>query len=149
LYLFSVHYVTHQTNLTILVLNKLALVMHIKNMLQSLYSFFRIVPRRFWNLWTLPRHWKTKGLKLLRNIKTCWISMLSPLKCVLGEYKSLIVKMHMDMPKKKVVIKSLDMLCSLELVFGLPCIFPMLEMVYMLIKHAQRWDVFMIFLTLE
>jgi hypothetical protein len=90
--------------------------MHIKNMVQSLYFFFRIIPRRFWNLCTLPRHWKTKGLKLLHNIKTCWISMLRPLKCVLGEYKSLIVKMHMDMPKNKLVIESLDMLCNMELI---------------------------------
>jgi hypothetical protein len=61
---------------------------------------------------------------------------------MLREYKSLIVKMHMDVPKTKLVIESLDMLCNMELVFGLPCIFPMLEVVHMLIKHAQRWDVF-------
>jgi hypothetical protein len=86
----------------------------------------------------LPRHWKIKGLKLLHNIKTCWMSMLSPLKCALGEYKSLIVKMHTDVSKKKLVIESLHMLCNMELVFGLPCIFSRLEVVHMLIKHAQR-----------
>ncbi len=86
----------------------------------------------------MPKHWKTKGLKLLYKIKTYWISMFNPLKCVLREYKSLIVKIHMDMPKKKLVIKSLDILCNMELVFGLPCIFPMLKVVHMLIKHAQR-----------
>jgi hypothetical protein len=63
--------------------------------------FFRTILKRFWSLWTLPKHWKTKGLKLLCNIKTCWISMLNLLKCLLWEYKSLIVKMHMDAPKNK------------------------------------------------
>jgi hypothetical protein len=62
--------------------------------------------------------------------------MFSPLKHVLGEYKSLVVKMHMDVPK------NLDLMCDLELVFGLPCILPMLEVVHKLIKYAQRWDVF-------
>lgn len=39
LYLFSVHYVTHQMNLDILVLSKLSLVMHIKSMLQFCMFF--------------------------------------------------------------------------------------------------------------
>jgi hypothetical protein len=44
--------------------------------------------------------------------------MLSPLKCVLGEYKSLVVKMHIDAPKNKLARENLDLLCDLELVFG-------------------------------
>ncbi len=71
---------------------------------------------------------KTKGLKLC-NIKSHWIFMLSLLKHMLGEYKSLIVKMHMDAPKNKLVVENLDLLCDLELTFGLPCILPMLEVV--------------------
>jgi hypothetical protein len=46
--------------------------------------------------------------------------------------------MHMDVPKKKLVAKNLDLLCDLELAFGLPCILPMLEVVHMLIKYIQR-----------
>jgi len=42
----------------------------------------------------LAKTLEIKALKLLHNIKTCWMSMLSLLKCVLGEYKSLVVKMH-------------------------------------------------------
>ncbi len=64
--------------------------------------------------------------------------MFSPLKHVLGEYKSLVVKMHMDVPKNKLVAKNLDLMCDLELVFGLPCILPMLEVVHKLIKYSQR-----------
>ncbi len=57
---------------------------------------------------------------------------------MLGEYKSLVVKMHMDVPKNKLVAKNLDLMCDLELVFGLPCILPMLEVVHKLIKYTQR-----------
>lgn len=35
------HYVAHQTNLAILVLNKMSLVAHIENMLQLLFFFFK------------------------------------------------------------------------------------------------------------
>jgi hypothetical protein len=68
--------------------------------------------------------------------------MLSPLKRVLREYKSLVVKMHMDVPKNKLIAKNVDLMCDLELVFGLPCILPMLEVVHKLIKYIQRGDVF-------
>jgi len=90
----------------------------------------------------LARILETKGLKLLRNIKAYWISMFSPLKQLLGEYKSLVVKMYIDAPKNKTIQKNLDFLCDLELVLGPPCILPMLEAVHTLIKYAQRWDVF-------
>jgi type III secretory pathway component EscT len=64
--------------------------------------------------------------------------MFNLLKHVFGEYKSLIVKMHMDAPKNKFVTKNRDLFYDLELVFALPCIFPMLEMVHTLIKYIQK-----------
>jgi hypothetical protein len=50
--------------------------------------------------------------------------------------------MHTNAPKNKPIHENLDLLCDLELVFGLPCILPMLEVVHTLIKYGQRWDVF-------
>jgi hypothetical protein len=85
---------------------------------------------------TLVKILESKGLKLLRNIKTCWISMLSPLEWLLVKYKSMVVKMHMDAPKSKSAWDNLDLLCDLELVLGLPCILPMLEVVHTLIKYV-------------
>ncbi len=75
----------------------------------------------------LAKTLKTKGLKLLHNIKTHWISMVNLWKRVLGECKSLIVKMHTYAPKNKLVWKNQDLLCDLELIFHLPCILSMLE----------------------
>jgi len=62
--------------------------------------------------------------------------MLNLLKCMLGKYKSLVVKMHIDAWKSKLALENLDLLCDLELVFGVQCIFPMLEAVHTLIKYA-------------
>jgi hypothetical protein len=62
--------------------------------------------------------------------------MLSLLKWLLAKYKSLIVKMYMDAPKSKPTLDTLDLLCDLELILGLPCILPMLEVVHTLIKYV-------------
>jgi hypothetical protein len=102
--------------------------------------FFLHSPKKVLGFVNRANTLKIKGWKLC-NIKTRWISMLNPLKHLLGEYKWLVVKMHMDVPKNKLSAKNLDLLCDLELGFGLPCIFPMLEVVHMLIKYIQRWDV--------
>jgi hypothetical protein len=36
---------------------------------------------------------ETKGFKVLQNVKTRWINMLTPLKWVKKKYKTLIIKM--------------------------------------------------------
>jgi hypothetical protein len=47
--------------------------------------------------------------------------------------------MYMDAPKANYVSDNLDFLYDLELVMGLPCILPMLEVMHTLIKYAQRF----------
>jgi hypothetical protein len=44
---------------------------------------------------------ETKGLKILRNIKTRWISMLSPAIQAMNKYRTLLVKMLEDSKLKK------------------------------------------------
>jgi hypothetical protein len=63
--------------------------------------------------------------------------MFSPLKCVMSQYKSLIIKMHLDLMKNKIIQDNLVLLNDLELIFGLPCLLPMLEVVHTLIKFVQ------------
>lgn len=52
---------------------------------------------------------ETKDLKLLRNVKTWWMFMLNPLKCVMAKYKGLIVKMHFNWNKTKFVHENLEL----------------------------------------
>ncbi len=58
------------------------------------------------------------NLKLLGNIKTHWISMFSPLKWLLLEYKYLVVKMYTDAPKNKPTWDNLDLLCDFGVDYG-------------------------------
>jgi hypothetical protein len=41
---------------------------------------------------------ETKGAKILKNFKTCWISMYSLVLCVMVECKTLLMKMAIDGP---------------------------------------------------
>jgi hypothetical protein len=44
---------------------------------------------------------ETKGLKLLKNVKTRWISCIAPLRRLISEFESVMAKMHADKDDKK------------------------------------------------
>jgi hypothetical protein len=63
-------------------------------------------------------------------VKTHWISMLNLLKCLLARYKSLVVKMHSNCVKSIYDHDNFELLCDLDLILGLPCVMPILEVVH-------------------
>ena len=90
---------------------------------------------------------ETGSLKLLRNVKTQWILVLEPLKCILQKYKTLIVKMGEDAAVKNLNAKdkeastkvrnNLDLLYDVETLLALSCLILLLEPIESLIKFAQ------------
>jgi predicted RNA-binding protein YlxR (DUF448 family) len=84
----------------------------------------------------------TKGNKILWNVKTCWISMLSPCKWVVAKYKTLIAKMLDDQIENETIRSNLQKLLNLEFIIALHCILPLLELVHTLIKYAQGRGVY-------
>ncbi len=56
--------------------------------------------------------------------------MLGPLKCVLAQYKSLVVKMHSNYEMNKSIHDNFELLCDLELIIGMPCVMPILEVLH-------------------
>jgi hypothetical protein len=60
-----------------------------------------------------------KGNKVLRNVKTRWIFMLSPTNYIYYEYKLFIVKMHTKSAKKDVATKILSFLCNVHTISNL------------------------------
>jgi hypothetical protein len=61
--------------------------------------FFLHSPNKFLKFQKLANLINIKGNKLLRKVKTQWISMLSPTKRVYVEYCPLIIKMHYESSK--------------------------------------------------
>ena len=81
---------------------------------------------------------------MLRNEMTRWISLLDPLRRVLGEYKTLIAKMCEDSNLKEHEMTSKQasacesarlnyaLLCDIGTLVALPCLMPLLELVNLL-----------------
>jgi hypothetical protein len=65
-----------------------------------------------------------------------------PTKRILVEYKTLVVKMHDDLHIVVVTKTNLQYICDIEVVMGLTCIMPLLELVHALIKFVQDHDTF-------
>jgi hypothetical protein len=84
----------HRTNLVVETLSGLHVVSRIKAMLASLYSYFAHSPKQHLEFVNLAEVMQSKGLTILKNVTTRWISMLSLAVRVMNEYKVLLVKMQ-------------------------------------------------------
>ena len=75
-------------------LSDLEMVARIETLLVVLHKYFCKFPKRHLDFQKLVELLESKGRKFLQNVKTRWISMLSPLKRVLSEFRTLLVKMY-------------------------------------------------------
>jgi hypothetical protein len=73
-------------------------MIRLENLLQTLHSYFAHSPKRHVEFTKRVEFMQTKGNKILRNVKTKWISMLSLAKKVMVKYKTLLVKMALGNP---------------------------------------------------
>jgi hypothetical protein len=137
-FVYGMHYMSHRTNLIVQTLSQVPLVMRIEELLQSLYSFFSHSPKRNQELADLANIVETAGQRILRNVKTRWISCLEPVKRLMSEYKALVLKMHLDSSSLATAKANLNLLSEIELLLGLACILPMLEALNYLIKFFQQ-----------
>ncbi len=137
----------HYINLVIQTLLRLLLVVRIENFVQCLYFYFTHSPKRHLEFIKITKLMATKGNKIFRNVKTRWISMLSPAKRVMVEYKTILVKMTLDNPTNQQGMLNYEHLCDIHIFLGLACILPLLESMHALIKFAQSKDVFVCYLV--
>jgi hypothetical protein len=70
--------------------------MYVKSLLASMHNYFAHTPKCHLEASKLAKLLECKGNKVLKNIETHWISMLSLSKRIFSEYKSLVVKMVED-----------------------------------------------------
>jgi len=83
-------------------------ILHWVNVIVLLFIYIHSF-NKFFEFINLIGILETKDLKLLRNVKTWWMFMLNPLKCVMAKYKGLIVKMHFNWNKTKFVHENLEL----------------------------------------
>jgi len=69
---------------------------NIENLIQNHHTYFFHSPKRHLELIRLTNMMETKGLKMLKNVKTRWISLLCSVWIILSKYMPLLAKMFMD-----------------------------------------------------
>jgi hypothetical protein len=74
----------------------LTLVTKIELLLQFVYNYYSQSLKSSLERSKLSEFWEQKVFNILHNMKTRWISMLSPAKRIFVEYKSLIVHMFYE-----------------------------------------------------
>jgi len=96
-FLIGVHCVAHRCNLAFKALSDLQIFGDIEKLLSVTHAYFGKSPKRYSEFKQLVELTKTKGLKMLRNVQTRWVSLIEPLRRLLSEYKTLIYKMIVDL----------------------------------------------------
>ena len=146
--MFGVHHFAHMMNLVVEPLSNLPIVAKCESLCQSMYAHFSVSLEKHMEFQKLLDIVEIEGLNMLRNVRTCWISMLELLRRILGEYKTLICKMAKDAAVKDLHLSdkqrasrenarhNLDLLYDVGILFVLPCLLPLLELVNSLIKFA-------------
>jgi hypothetical protein len=88
------------------------MVSKLEGLLHTLYNYFSKSPKRHLEFTKLAELMITKGVKILKNIKTYWISMLFLVRCVMVRYKTLLMKMTLDAPINDQAKTYFDLLCD-------------------------------------
>ena len=89
----GVHCYAHRLNLAYKILCKLGLFHEAGEMLKVCYAYFSHSPKKVVEFRELALLMETKCNKMLKNVKTRWISIIEPLRCLLAEYQTLMAKM--------------------------------------------------------
>jgi len=95
-FLIRICSMAHWCNLTMQTLSYVTLIAKIKGLFTSMYTYFNQSPKKHLENTELVEVIESRGLKILKNLWTRWISMLTPFKRLLSEYTSLVIKMFSD-----------------------------------------------------
>jgi hypothetical protein len=133
---------SHRTNLAVRSLSGLAVVNRIEDLLQSLHTYFARSPKRHLEFVKLAEVLEMKGLKILRQVKTRWLSMMSPAIRVMNEYRTLVVKMMEDQNDVDSAKTSFHHLIDIQIVLSLSSLIPMLKSLHQSTQLGQKRDVY-------
>jgi hypothetical protein len=137
-FMVAIHYMAHRANLVVQTLSVFEVIKHVEDLLATLYIFL-LHSSPWWTLefQKLATCLESEGNKVIRKVKTCWISMLRPTKRVIEEYKPLVTKMEVDAPKEPTTKKNSFMLLEWQNMLARPCLMPILHFLNSLIKFVQ------------
>jgi hypothetical protein len=99
------------------------MVSKLEDLLQTFYGYFSNSPKHHIQFTKLVAIIKIEGPKVISNLKTRWISMFQPLKCVGNKYRNLIIKMETNCNLLESTKANLLNLYDIVTILGLACIY--------------------------
>jgi hypothetical protein len=137
-FLVGHHCVAHRVQLAAQKLGSVPFVERVEELCSSLYSYFNKSPKRFLAYLNVADKLGTTGNRVLRNVKTRWMSLLDPAIRVLDEYQTLVG--NMSTCDSGLAKKNLRLLRDFETLLSLSLFIPLLECVNHIQKFAQLRD---------
>lgn len=104
-HVIGVHCMAHRVNLAMKTLSRLDLFHAVEDLCKLCHNYFAHSPKRQAEFRALAQLLDTKGLKLLKNVTTRWISLISPLRRLLSEYRSVMAKLQLDSVNKAEAVR--------------------------------------------
>jgi hypothetical protein len=104
----DVHCHAHKVNMAVKTLSELDVFHCIVQLMCLSHAYFAHSPKTYSEYKSFAQTIDTKGLKLLKNVTTRWLSLLSPMRWVLSEYRTILEKMHIDCINKKEKVWNLN-----------------------------------------
>jgi hypothetical protein len=97
------------------------MVSKLEDFLQTFYGYLFSSPNHHFQFTKLVAIVKIKALKVIWNLKTKWISMFQPFKCVRNKYRNLIIKMETNYNLLGSTKANLLNLYDIVTILGLAC----------------------------
>ncbi len=92
----GVNCVAHRITLTMQTLGDLIFIAKIEGFKLNMYGHFSHSPKRHLEFQRLVQTLESKGNKILKNVKTRWMSMLDPWKRIMSKYHPMLAMMQLD-----------------------------------------------------
>jgi hypothetical protein len=91
----------HKINLVVKTLSELPVFHAIEDLMCVSHAYFSHSPKKYNEYKAFASSINTKGLKLLKNVTTRWLSLLEPMRCLMSEFRTVLGKMEIDSNNKK------------------------------------------------
>jgi hypothetical protein len=137
-----VHCIAHRTNLVVQAMSGTYVVARTEVLVQKIHEYFSKSSKRHLDFTKLAHIMETKGRKILKHVRTRWLSLLLPAQRVISEYRTLVMKMELDNAKETNSKALLASLTDVETLLGLACLVPLMEVVDCMMQFVQSRDVY-------
>jgi hypothetical protein len=97
----GIHCFAHKINLAVKTLSQLAMFHEVEELMRISHTYFSHSPKKFQEYKSFVTTIDTKGLKVLKNVTTRWLSLLAPMKRIMSEFRIVLGKLDIDSLNKK------------------------------------------------